>query len=230
MSLRRIELKGDRRRAVELYEFLRAAILTGSLDGEERLVEESLAAAAGVSRTPVREALHRLEMDGLVRSTPRGLVVTRFSLGELADLCSVREVLEGMATGLAATAMTDIELITLRGIQEEYRAASLAADVQKLTACNHAFHDVIWEGSRNRYLQERLAVLRSQIERLQETTLALESRRAEALCEHDDIVDAIACRDSARAEGVARDHFRKAMAIRLTNRRVGMESITSTLR
>ena len=222
MSLGPIRLSGARPRAAELYEALRSAILNGSLDAEERLVEESIAAAAGVSRTPVREALHKLEVDGLVQATPRGMVVTRFSLEELSDLCSVREVLEGMATGLAAASITDLELITLRGIQEQYREASLQADIPWMTAMNHAFHETIWQGSRNRYLQERLTVLRSQIERLQETTLAMESRRLEALEEHDLILSAIERHESDRADKVARAHFRKAMAIRLMNRRLAM--------
>jgi DNA-binding GntR family transcriptional regulator len=222
MSLGPIRLRGARPRAIELYEALRSAILNGSLDADERLVEESIAAAAGVSRTPVREALHKLEVDGLVQATPRGMVVTRFSLEELSDLCSVREVLEGMASGLAAATMTNLELITLRGIQEQYREASLGGEIPRLTALNHAFHETIWHGSRNRYLQERLAVLRSQIERLQETTLATESRRLQALEEHDLIIDAIEGREGQTADQVTRAHFRKAMAIRLTNRRLAM--------
>ncbi len=222
MSLGPIRLSGARPRAAELYEALRSAILNGSLDAEERLVEESIAAAAGVSRTPVREALHKLEVDGLVQATPRGMVVTRFSLEELSDLCSVREVLEGMATGVAAASMTDLELITLRGIQEQYRESSLRGDIPRITALNHAFHETIWQGSRNRYLQERLTVLRSQIERLQETTLAMEGRRLEASEEHDRIVTAIERREVETADRVARAHFRKAMAIRLMNRRLAL--------
>lgn len=222
MPLPPIRLRGERPRAVELYELLRTVILDGTLAADERLVEESIAAAAGVSRTPVREALHRLEVDGLVQNSSRGTIVTAFTLEELADLCSVRETLEAMATGLAASSMTDMELITLRGVQQAYRDATAAADLQRLTDTNHAFHETIWQGSRNRYLRERLVVLRSQIERLQETTLGTESRRLEALGEHEQILAAIEQRDSETAERVARLHFRKAMAMRLTNRRLAM--------
>jgi DNA-binding GntR family transcriptional regulator len=219
MPLPQIELPGQRSRAEELYDVLRALILDGSLQAGERLVEGAMAAAASVSRTPVREALHKLEVDGLVQSSSRGAVVAEFTLAELSDLCSVRETLEAMATGLAATARTELELITLNGIHAQYREATERGDVGRMVDLNHAFHETIWQGSRNRYLAERLRVLRSQIERLQETTLAAAGRRREALAEHQQMVDAIARRDAPTAEQVARQHFRHAMALRLTDRR-----------
>jgi DNA-binding GntR family transcriptional regulator len=220
MPLPTIRLRGDRPRALELYEALRASILDGSLEADERLVEETVAAAVGVSRTPVREAFHRLEVDGLVQTSGRGLIVSNFTLEQLSELCSVRETLEAMATGLAATSMTEIEVITLRDVHQQYRRATESGDVQRVAMVNHAFHETIWQGGRNGYLRERLLVLRSQIERLQQTTLADPGRQDEALQEHEAMVDAIERHDSEDAEAVARQHFRKAMALRLTNLRL----------
>jgi DNA-binding GntR family transcriptional regulator len=218
MPLPRIDLPGERSRAEELYAVLRTAILDGTLHANERLVEEAIGLAASVSRTPVREALHKLEVDGFVQAGSRGMVVAAFTLDELADLCSVRETLEAMATGLAAVSLTELELITLKGIHARFRDAIEREAVEELVSLNHVFHEAIWHGSRNRYLADRLRVLRSQIERLQETTLAAASRRREALAEHEEMLRAIASRDLPAAEAIARQHFRRAMAIRLTNR------------
>src|ERR1051326_8637601 len=103
-SSRSISLPGKRSRADELYDHLRAAIVQGTLEPNTRLVELALAREAGISRTPVREALHRLEVDGLVRTSSRGMVVVDFSEDELVELCVAREGIESMVARLAAAA------------------------------------------------------------------------------------------------------------------------------
>lgn len=220
MPLPPIHLKSEHPLALELYEALRAAILDGALEPDERLVEVAIASAVGVSRTPVREALHRLEVDGLVQTTSRGMIVSVFTVEQLSELCSVRETLEAMATGLAATSMTDLEVITLRDIHDQYRQATEAGDIPRLIMVNRAFHETVWQGARNGYLRERLVVLRSQIERMQRTTLANPDRHQEALREHGEMLQAIERHDTQTAEAVARQHFRTAMALRLTNLRL----------
>jgi DNA-binding GntR family transcriptional regulator len=222
MPIPDLQLSHEGRLGDELYEALRAAILDGTLRADERLGEESIAAAAAVSRTPVREALHKLAVDGLVQVSKRGVVVGSFSLSELGDLCSVRVTLEAMAAGLAAVSMTDLELATLQGIHLEYRDATARTNVVRLVGVNHAFHELIWQGSRNRYLATELRVLTSQIDRLQETTLAVRARRAQAAKEHDMILQAVLDRDAAKAESVSRQHFRQAMALRLGESRLAM--------
>jgi len=99
-----LHIEGHRSRSHALYEHLRKAIHDGTLRPGERLIEEVLAEAAGVSRTPVRETLRRLEAEGLVEDADRGMVVTSLSDTDLLELCAVREVLEGMAAALAARA------------------------------------------------------------------------------------------------------------------------------
>jgi DNA-binding GntR family transcriptional regulator len=217
MPLEPTTLPGTRSRAQELYNWLRAAILAGELRPHERLVETTIADLASVSRTPVREALHRLEVDGLVgEGEGGGLEVIGFSLDELADLCAVRETLEGMATELAAVSRSELELATLRSIvaTEEDLVGDEGA-VEHLIELNHSFHETLWRSARNRYLADELKHLRSLIERLQESTLRSRERLEQAISEHKAIVDALEQRDANAAGMLARLHFRNAMATRL---------------
>jgi DNA-binding GntR family transcriptional regulator len=217
MPLQQIELPGERSRAQELYDYLRDAIVSGELKPRERLVESHVAQLAAVSRTPVREALHRLEVDGLVQESDRGVEVCGFTMDEMADLCAVRETLEGMAASLAAVSRSDVDLVMLRKIL----AADAASDGDRDATdaqirLNHSFHETIWHASRNRYLAAELRSLRHLIERLQDTTLRSPERRLEALAEHRELLDAIERRDGVEAERLARLHFHHATIARLT--------------
>ena len=217
-----IQLPQAGSRAEQLYAYLRRAIHEGDLRPNERLVEAEIAELAGVSRTPVREALHKLQVDGLVTVTGRGFVVGTVSTDELVELCAVRETLEGMAAGLAARSRTEMDLIALRHVAEEFRSAAARGDVPDLVRLNHAFHDVIWQAARNRYLARQLQALRGQIERLQPTTLADPKRQGIANAEHQAIVAAIEEHDVDGAERATRDHFQGAMALRLAMRHLGI--------
>jgi DNA-binding GntR family transcriptional regulator len=225
MPIDPIRLPGKQSRADELYAWLHEAIVSGQLRPHERLVETTLAELASVSRTPIREALRRLAGDGFVTERDSGgLEVCGFSLDELADLCAVRETLEGMVTGLAATSRSEMELATLRAmVQDEERLQDQTNDnLEERVALNHAFHEILWRASRNRYLADELKHLRGLIERLQHTTLRYPDRVEEAHQEHIAIIQALEDRDVARAEQLGRQHFRNAMARRLANPRVGV--------
>jgi DNA-binding GntR family transcriptional regulator len=217
MPIEPTTLPGQRSRAQELYNWLRGAILSGELRPHERLVETTIAELASVSRTPVREALHRLEVDGLVgEGEGGGLEVIGFSLDELADLCAVRETLEGMATELAAVSRSELELATLKQlVSTEEELSSGGTAVERLIELNHSFHETLWRCARNRYLADELKHLRSLIERLQESTLRSHDRLEQAIHEHKSIVEALEQRDAKTAGELARAHFRNAMAMRL---------------
>jgi DNA-binding GntR family transcriptional regulator len=213
-----IELPEAGSRAEQLYAYLRRAIQEGELQPNERLVEAAIAELAGVSRTPVREALHKLQVDGLVAVTGRGLVVGTISADELVEFCAVRETLEGMAAGLAARSRTQMDLIALRHITDEFENAASRGEVPALVKLNNAFHEVIWQAARNRYLARQLHALRDQIERLQPTTLAIPERQRIVPTEHRAIVAAIEEQDVDQAERATRHHFQGAMALRLAMR------------
>ena len=211
-------------RADELYESLRRSIVDGDLAPNERLVEEAIAATSRMSRTPVREALRRLEMDGLVRATSRGVVVAEFSAQQLADLCVVRESLEGLAARLAADGRSDADVSVLRTLDSSTRAAVASGDVPLLVSLNHRFHETIWQATRNPYLHRHLSLLRSQIERLQNTTLREPDRQRESVRDHERILAAIAAREPEAAERRAMEHAHHAMVDRLTDQRTTSES------
>jgi DNA-binding GntR family transcriptional regulator len=210
-------MRPNQSRADEVYESLRYRILNGELTPNNRLIEQAIATDAGVSRTPVREALHRLEVDGLVESKGRSIVVAGLSAEDLSELGTVRESLEGLAARLAALARSDIDVATLERLVADSEEAAANDDVARFVEINHAFHEVIWTSARNRYLARQLALLRSLIERRQSTTLASRERRADALIEHAAIVRAIVARDPDSAEAAARAHFRNALTIRILN-------------
>jgi DNA-binding GntR family transcriptional regulator len=210
-----INLPGRGYRADELYQDLRGKILSGAFAPKERLVEEVIARQASVSRTPVREALHRLETEGLVKSTEQGVIVIDFSATELADLCSAREGLEGFVARLAATAVSEMEVEILQRVIESTRDAVERADVDEQVQLNHRFHETIWRGARNGYLEHQLETLRTVIERHGDTTLRNPQRQRETLEEHTAILDAIKAHDPEAADAAARLHFRRAMSLRL---------------
>jgi DNA-binding GntR family transcriptional regulator len=205
-----------------LYNLLREAILSGELGPGERLVEDAIAREAKVSRTPVREALHRLESDGLVQPSSQGMVVTAHSEDELYDLCVARLGIEGLVARLAAGARTELDVANFEHIIEETRVATDLADVPRLVELNHAFHEAVWRAGRNRYLASELRLLRGLIERLQPTTLSVRSRQLQAYREHVDLADAVGHGDAASAESIARGHFETAMAIRLSGKVHGL--------
>jgi DNA-binding GntR family transcriptional regulator len=218
MSLRPFSLRGGSPRSHALYEYLREEILSGSLPPGFRLTEQDVAQAAEVSRTPVREALQRLESDGLVAdANGRGLEVRGVSPEDLAELCAVREVLEGMAGELAARSASPVEVATIQAIlQREVSALESGRGADAHVELNNAFHGAVWRASHNRYLASVLLGLRDRISRMQETTLADEARREEALTEHRALVDAIVEHNAEEAGNLARLHFRTAMAARLS--------------
>lgn len=216
MPLAKIDLAGRHSRAEEIYQLLREQILTGSLKPHERLVEAEVAAMASISRTPVREAMRKLEVGGLVRNTGQGMVVCGISRAELADVCAVRETLEGMAAGIAAVSRSELALLSLERLAAEYREVALADGLVPPVQLNHAFHEGLWQMANNRYLEQQLGTLRSMIERRQPTTLTIASRRQQSVLEHDELVQLIAEHREREATELARQHFRGAMAIRLS--------------
>jgi len=213
-----ISLKGDRPIADELYEYLREEIIRGGLAPSERVTEEVVASRASVSRTPVREALHRLEVDGLIRTSARGTTVVEFSAEELADACIVRDQLEGLAARLAATQRTDLDLVMLDELTAEFEEA-IGGDVSRVIDLNHDFHDIVWDAARNRFLKQQLERVRSLIERRDSTTLGTDERQRGALLEHRAIVDALRASDADAAEAATREHFHRASARRVLAKR-----------
>ncbi|WP_051342979.1 GntR family transcriptional regulator [Pseudonocardia spinosispora] len=213
-----IALPGIRSIAEELFDHLRDAIVRNEIPAGTRVVEEIVATRANVSRTPVGQALRRLQATGLLRASQHGLVVNELSADELSETCTVRDTLEALAARLAAASRTDLDVALLEEATSRFEAA-IGGEVSEIVELNHMFHEIVWEAARNTYLKQNLELTRSLIERLNSTTLASEERQREALREHRAIVDAIIARDADLAESTTREHFRKATAIRVLSKR-----------
>lgn len=197
------------------YDLLKQAILSGDLLPGQSLVETSLAAWCGVSRTPVREALRRLEQDGLVERNDHGLAVRRRSPEEILDLYDTRIVLEATAGGVAAERRTDHDVRSLRWNVERSRDVP-DTDSDAMVAANRQFHRAVWLASHNESLIDLLERLDLHLARYPGTTLLSPGRWATAIEEHLALTEAIEKRDGSLAHEVAKAHFTAARDIRLS--------------
>ncbi|HOP74477.1 MAG TPA: GntR family transcriptional regulator [Bacillota bacterium] len=194
-----------------VFESLREAIISGQLRPGERMMEIQLAEEMGVSRTPVREAIRKLELEGLVEMIPRkGAYVAGLSLRDIADVFEIRRALEGLAAELAADRITDEELERLERylviISEQIEAGNLEEVVQTDTD----FHTLLYQASRNNRLSQIINNLREQIQRFRTTSLSYPGRMKAALEEHRKIVEAISSRDGEQARRIAQEHIENA--------------------
>ncbi len=198
----------------DLYALLLDAIDRGDYAPGARLVEAELAERFGVSRTPVREALNRLETQGVVaRDARRGVIVASLDYDQLGELYAVREVMEALAARMAARHASPAEIALLVEMVAADRAR--AEDVAALSRANKAFHRQLHRASHNRYLIQMLDAMRRSLALLSSTTLAVPGRGAQSVEEHGAIVAAIAARDEEAADAAARRHIVNALGARL---------------
>ncbi len=197
----------------DAYTLILEAIDGGAYRPGDRLVESELAERLGVSRTPVREALQRLETQSMLTRDGRSLIVASLDHNQLAELYVVRSELEGLAARLAAQHATEEEIAVLRGMNAEDRA--LMGDPEALSRANRRFHKQIHLASHNRFLVQQLDLVHRHMALLATTSLAVDGRGEKALAEHDAIVDAIAARDGQAAYVSLRAHISRAFETRL---------------
>lgn len=196
------------------YDTLFGAIENGTLKPGARLREVELSEWVGASRTPIREALGRLEGEGLIARDPsRGMVVAELDHGLVAELYVMREVLEGTAAALAARHASDAEIDTLRSLAARDR--EIGDDPARLARVNRLFHEAMLRCGHNRFLVRAVSSLRQSMVLLGRTTLAVAGRPEAARAEHDAIVEAIARHDAEAAAAAARAHIRSAYRARL---------------
>ena len=197
-----------------VYNELRRRLIEGDLKPGQRLREIELSAMLGVSRTPVREAIKRLESEGFAAYVSRrGAVVLELTPEQAAELYAVREILEGSAANFAARFATASEIDILEDLLRTQREAG--NDPELLSRINRQFHQMIYQMAHNRYLLGLLSTAQDYMLLLRETTYFNPGRPETALEEHSEIVSAIKARDSERAESAARKHIREAQRIRM---------------
>jgi DNA-binding GntR family transcriptional regulator len=200
--------------ANSVYNELRRRLVKGELKPGQRLPEIELSAMLGVSRTPVREAIKRLESEGFAAYVSRrGAVVCELTPEQAAELYAVREILEGAAANFAARFATVSEIDILDELILNQREAG--TDPVILSKINRQFHQMIYLMAHNRYLLGLLSTAQDYMLLLHETTYFDPGRPESALIEHTELVNAIKSRDSERAEAAARKHIREAQRIRM---------------
>lgn len=197
----------------DAYTLILEAIDSGVYRPGDRLVEAELAERFGVSRTPVREALQRLETQSMLARDGRSLIVASLDHNQLAELYVVRAELEGLAARLAAKHATKEEVKVLADMVEADRAH--LGDPVALSRANRRFHKQIHLASHNRYLVQQLDLVHRSMALLATTSLAAEGRGETALAEHAAIVQAIAAGNGDAAQEALRAHISKAFETRL---------------
>jgi len=197
-----------------VYVRLLDAINKGEIRPGDALREVDLASRLGVSRTPIREALQRLESEEILVKRDRSLTVPLVDKKQILELYAMREVLEGAAAALAARSASEVEVELLAQIlSEESALPDEASDLH--AAANKNFHAAIYRAANNRYLLKSLNALQDAISRLNATTFSYPGRAKRAIREHRLIYRAIAERAPAAADQAARQHIREALRYRM---------------
>lgn len=192
-------------------ETLRDAVRRGILQPGERLMEIQLAEDLGVSRTPVREAIRKLEMEGYVIMMPRrGTYVADLSIRDINEVFEIRTSLESLASGLAAERINEDELEKLQRLLVEIGAYIKSEDMESIVRTDTEFHDLLYQASRNTRLVGIISNLREQLTRFRTTSMSFPGRLKATLEEHRKIVEAIAQGDEKAARKAAEHHMEKS--------------------
>lgn len=191
-----------------VFNTLRQAILKGELEPGERLMEIQLADRLGVSRTPIREAIRKLELEGLVLMIPRkGAEVAKISEKSLRDVLEVRRSLEELAIELACQRMSDSDIEDLEIAQNAFREAVITGDAMTIAETDEHYHDIIYNGTGNNRLVQILNNLREQMYRYRLEYIKDAEKRQILVVEHEQILKAVRGRKAAEAQTLIREHI-----------------------
>lgn len=175
-----------------VFNTLREAILKGELKPGERLMELQLASKLGVSRTPIREAIRMLELEGLAVTVPRkGAEVAKMTEKDMEDVLQIREALDELAVQIACKQITEEQLEKLKEAMDIFEESSKFNDVKKIAEADVSFHDVIYEATGNSKLVTLLSNLREQIYRYRVEYLKDEKNYPTLIQEHHDIYNGL---------------------------------------
>lgn len=194
-----------------VFESMREAIIAQVLRPGERLMEVQLAEEMGISRTPVREAIRKLELEGFVVIVPRkGAYVASISINDVHELYEIRVALETLACGLAAERATQGEIEAMEKFLVQENSFIGSSNVFDTVSADVGLHDLICIASRNERLQTTLNNLREQIYRTRAAATSLPGRKKKSLEEHRQIIEAIASRDIELARNLMQGHVEHA--------------------
>ena len=194
----------------KIYERLKQAITSMNIyDNREepRLDEQQLSAILGVSRTPIREAIARLEQEGFVRTAPRkGVFVVRKTKAEILEMITVWAALESMAARLATKEATDVEIASLHDLIDAFSTDEVARKMGEYSDANIRFHQAIIGLSKCKLIQEMTDKLFFHVRAIRQRTIFEQDRARRSVVDHKEIVAALEARDTERAERLVREH------------------------
>jgi DNA-binding GntR family transcriptional regulator len=186
-------------------------ILNGKYQPGESLVEMKLSEELGVSRTPVREAIRQLELEGLVQLVPnKGVTVKGISSQDIEDIYTIRMLIEGLAARWAAEKITPAELREMKEALELEEFYTRKNDAGQLMHFDSKFHDIVFKASKSKPLMQTLSTFHHYVQRARNASLNNPDRARQALKEHKAIYQAIMEHDADRAEKLTTDHVRNA--------------------
>ena len=201
-----------------VFNTLRNAILKGELGPGEKLMEKKLSEQLGVSRTPIREAIRKLELEGLVMMTPRkSAEVARITEEYLTDVLEVRRVLESLAIDLACSNITNDIIAELEANLVKFKAAVKRNDITEIATADVEFHDTIYRSTGNKRLIQILNNLREQMYRYRLEYIKDKQTRDNLVVEHRRIIDALKNRDKEKGREAILNHIEKQQTTILEN-------------
>lgn len=203
----RLEIRNYKPLGEVVFEYLRNAILAGELKPGERLMEVTLAEQLGVSRTPVREAIRKLEKESFVIMIPRkGAYVADLTKKDIMEVLEIRKELEGFAAALAAERMALSEKEALGKVVERFNESLISMDKKSMIECDNEFHSLIFEATKNQRLINIIYDLHDQFQRFRLIYFNEFNNYKEIQASHNRIFDAIIKKDVKGARSEAESH------------------------
>ena len=196
--------------ADQVFEHLETDILSGKYQKGENLTESKLSLELGVSRTPIREALRRLEQEHLIEEAPKGMVVVGISDKDLSDIFEIRAALEGKAAFLAAQNHTQDQLNIVREALEFQEFYLGKQDADRIKSMDSRFHETIYKMSGSAIFYDVLMPLHKKILKYRKASVTDSSRAAASVAEHRAIYEAILARDGDLASRLISEHLENA--------------------
>lgn len=207
-SYQSLEIKNYKPLGDVVFDYLREAILSGELKPGERLMEVTIAEQIGVSRTPVREAIRKLEKENFVIMIPRkGAYVADLTKKDILEVLEIRKELEGFAAALAAERMTDEEKLALKKVMDEFMVCLRTGDKKAMIDNDNAFHSTIFKASKNGRLIDIIHDLHDQFQRFRLIYFSEFHNYGDIQRSHQKIYDAIEASDAVEARKAAEDHL-----------------------
>lgn len=196
--------------ADQVYEVLETDILSGKYLRGDILTESKLCEKLGVSRTPIREALRRLEQENLIKETAKGSVVVGIAEKDLEDIFIVREQLEGLAASLAAKNCNQEEIARLKDVLELQEFYLKKHDAEQIKIMDNRFHETLYDLSGSVIFYNILLSLHKKVQKYRKASVQSKSRAQESVAEHKEIYNAIAEHNQEKASLAASSHVKNA--------------------